>query len=176
MSSSINLLVKTDDSLLKQKKWIKILKIISFFSVIALLSSSILLFILNQRQSKASINKEINSTLYSISFMHKKEEKIIYINNKLQSISKILAKRSNYTDKIDKLIDKMSSDIVVEKLSVDRNSILLTISVSSLSSINDFINNLLVLAEKKEINILTLDSLSLNEEKSNYSVSLRAAL
>lgn len=108
--------------------------------------------------------------------MHKKEEKIIYINNRLQSISKILAKRSNYTDKIDKLIDKMSSDIVVEKLSVDRNSILLTISVSSLSSINDFINNLLVLAEKKEINILTLDSLSLNEEKSNYSVSLRAAL
>lgn len=175
MNSSINLL-SNKGPLEAQKKWARIVKIIALLCVIALSSSSVILFALNRQFSYDKINNEMNTILHDMSFLHKKEEKIVVINSQLQAISEILNQRLDYYKNINQLLNVIPSNVAVEKLIVDKKIITLTFSSASLLSINDLVNNLIGLARKKEISDIKLDSLSLNEKLGSYTLSLKITL
>lgn len=176
MNSDINLLSNVDTGLQRQKKWEKVLRILSFLSLIFVGLSSIIVFLLSQQFSLSSITKEQQLVLQKISNLRKKEAKLLVINNRLRGIFDILNKRLDYSKTTNSILQKVPSEVMIEKLAIDNNKVFLTASSDSLLSINNLIDSLIDMAKKKEtITFIVLNSLSLSEKTSRYLINLEAA-
>ena len=99
------------------------------------------------------------------------------MNDRLDNISQLLEGRRNFADNINAILSSIPSEVSLEELEIENNNILLTASSVSLRSIDKFINNLITMAEKKEvIHSLFLDYLTFEGTKNIYSVSLKSEL
>lgn len=155
----------------------KILRIVAFLTLFIVASSSILAFIATRQISIPSIKKDQNTTLYSLSFLRKKEAKVLIINDRLKNIGGVLKERKNYLNTVTAIL-KETTGVSATTLSVDKDTIELTVSSSSLLSINNFLNNLISSTTKRTIKIrdLSIESLTLNRQGGNYSLSVKAKL
>ena len=171
MNNDINLLSDINKALEREQRSAKILKIVGLISLIFVGLSSLAVFILGNQFSISSIEAEQKSVLQKISALNKKEAKVFIINNRLKSISDILSKRKDYYRITNSVLQAIPSGISVDKLTVDDKKISLMASSDSLLSLNTLISKLIEMAKRKEIiTSLTLNSLSLNQKTSRYSV------
>lgn len=175
-NTSINLLSHIDKDSEKQKRVIKIFNIIAVVILVFVGLSAIIVFFLNRQFSLSSLKTKQKEVAQKIAVMHKKEAKLIVINNRLKTISEILAKRPNFYKIINDVLEKVPPEVSIDKLTIDNNKISLSASSNSLLFVNNLIDNLTVLAKKKEITSLILNSLSLNQKTLRYSVLLEGVL
>ncbi len=177
MSSDINLLSNINPDLLKRKKGLRIVRMVSALSLAFVAIASIIIFILNSTAPLFSIKKEQDLTLQKISLLKDRQAKIAIINNRILGITEIIKKRSSYYKVINTILERIPNEISIQSLRVDKKTLALTLTSNSLQPIQDFINNLISMAKKKElINTITLDSLTLSEKNSSYFVSIKANL
>lgn len=178
MSSNINFLLNKNSDLVKQKKGLKIIRIASVVVLVVVTLLSIVVFFLNRSLYPASLKKEQESIVQSMNFLRNREAKLTVVNNRIENISSILNERLDYYKVISTLLQKLPDGVFVERIKVDKKTILLSVSSSSLLPISEFINNLIDMAKEKEIiSALTLDFLTIDQKtRSSYSVSLTANL
>ena len=175
MNNDINLLSNVNDSLEREEKTARILRISSFILLGLIGVLSIILFVLNYELSTASIEAQQKTVLQQLQSFNPQEEKISIIKNRLTGIQDILSQRVDYNRIVSAVLGKMPSGVSVNDITTDGSTLTLSVSADSLVAINSLMDNLTDMAQKKEIiNSLTLASLVLNVKEGSYSVSFTA--
>ena len=175
MNNDINL-ISTQDISIGKKKRVKIIRGIAISLLAFTAFVSILTFFLNSQVSLASIKKDQDFVLRSMSFLSSKRAKLDLVNDRVKNISEILSKRQNYLNTIRTILDKLPNGTSPTSLGVESDNILLTISSNSLSSVNKFLNDLIDLSIQGHIlKNMTIESLTISKD-GGYSLSIKAKL
>lgn len=177
MNTSINFVLPKGQEFLEQQKRAKTINLIATSFPIMVGIISLILFLITQAINPVSIKEQQEETINKIAKLQDRKIKLFIVNDRLDNISELLKGRRNFADNISTLLSRMPSQVSLENLEIDDKQILITASSVSLRSIDEFINNLIVMAEEKEvIHSLFLDSLTFEEGKNNYLVSLKSEL
>ncbi len=177
MSNDINLISNKDAASLKAGKRLKQVRVVAVISLVAVALISVIIFIINSQNPLASIKKDENSTLQSISYLNKKTAKLAIINNRLKDISDILQKRKNYTSAINTMLQLMPPGVSTAALELNKNDVVLVVSSNSLLSIDKFLNSIIDLSSKKQvISSVIIESLVVNNKTGSYSLSIKTTL
>jgi|SRR3989344_5242335 len=177
MSANINLVLPKGKDYLEQQKRAKIVNIVATSFPITVGIISLVLFLVTQAINPVSIKKQQEETISKIAKHQDRKIKLFIINDRLDNINELLKGRRNFADNINALLSIMPGEVTLENLNIDNKLVLLTVSSVSLRSIDEFITNLILMAEKKEvIRSLFLETLTFDVAKNNYLVSLKSDL
>lgn len=176
MSNDINFLTIKNSESVQEKQGLKPVRITAIASLIIVVALSLLAHFLNSKIYPQSLKNERDSLLQRISVLRNREAKRAILSDRIENISEILNKRADYSEIVSKFSQKVPSQIKVDSFRIDKKTIILTISSSSLKPINELIDGLIRLGREKEISVLLLDSLSVSEESGIYSVSFTVNL
>lgn len=148
-------------------------KLIATVAVVGVGLLSILLFLLNRVFSPQSIIKQQNEVIASIATLADKQAKLIVLNQRVNDISAIFKKRTNYDLVLSAILADSPTNVSITSLSVDKAKISSIVSSSSLISLNDFIDSLKGMVEKKQfLKNVTINNLNLNGKTSGYILTL----
>lgn len=177
MSSNINLLIKEDVELLKHKKRIKIFRVVAIASLAMVLITSISIFLFNRVLQPPSVKEDKDHLLNQMSVFRKKEAKLTIVNDRVKNIYAFFNKRVDASKIINTFLGKVPDGISLEQLEFKPGTIAIQASSESLRSIDEFFNNLIDMARRKEIiSAITLDSFSAVGEGGKYSLSINVVL
>ncbi len=177
MTNDINLLVSKDANYLRQKKILSLARLVAFTSLGIVTLLSVIAFFLNSQFSPTLIKSQEDTVMQSLSKQSKKQAKLFVVNNRITNITTVLNKRVDYYKILSLILDKIPTNVSIDRIEVGKKQISLTISSNSLIPIDTLINNFVdMVRNKKLINSLTLNSLALNAKTSQYSISLSASL
>lgn len=177
MNANINLLLRTDEESLKQKKRIKILNFAAVTSLVCVGLTSLGIFALTQVINISSVKSDQGNVLGRMSQFQSRQAKLFILNSRVENIDKILKIRKDFSKVMNGLLVKIPGNLSVDSFEVDGKSVVIAGQSSSLFVIGEFINNLTDMVRKKEIiKSLTLNSLTLDESKNTYQVSIKSEL
>jgi len=177
MSANINLLLRTDEESLKRKKRIKILNFGAVASLIGVGLTSLIIFISIQVINPESIRREQEGVLRKMSQFQSRQTKLFVLSNRVENIDKILKIRKNFAKIMSGLLAKIPSNLSIDDFEVDDKSVIIAGQSKSLFTIGEFINNLTdMVREKQIIKSLTLNSLTLDEGRNAYQISIKSEL
>lgn len=177
MSTNINLLLNTDEDSLRRKKRIKIFNAVAAISLIGAGLMSLGIFMSIQAINPASLKKEQDNVQRKISQLQDRQAKLFLLHNRVENIDKILKVRKNLPVAMNGLLVKVPDNLSVETLEINDKLVIVSGQSRSLYAIGEFINNLTDMAGKKEIiKSLTLNSLSFDEGKNVYQISVKSDL
>ena len=171
---NINLVSGENEQAKSEKKKLKKVRLIAFFSLIIVALFSVIVFLINITLPIQSVIQDQKVTSDSIFLLHGKLVKLYLIKDRVNNLSAILLQRKDYIAPVDKIFALLPSDLSVDGLVLDKNILTLTISGNSLSSINEFIDAVVTLgANKKLISDIGIQGIKLDSSAGNYSLSLQ---
>lgn len=177
MNTNINLLLQTSEESLRRLKRVKILNLIAVMFLIGVGGISLITFLSTQIINPSAILKEQQDVIEKISQFQDRQTKLFVLNNRINSIEKVLEKRIDLPQVTNALLAKTPSRLFIEDLEIDDKTVIMTAKSTSLLAIGELINNLTDMVHKKEIiRSLTLNTLVFDENKNSYQVSIEADL
>ena len=177
MNTNVNLVLPKDKKSLEQQKRLIIVRIAAIVSPMVVGIISLIIFLVTQAVNPVSLKKQQEETINKITKLQDTKIKLFIVNDRLDKINELLEKRRNFSDDINILLSKTPNEVFFENLEFDNLALLLTVYSASLRGIDEFINNLIDMAEKKEVILsLVIDTLTFDKDKNNYSVSLKSKL
>lgn len=177
MNANINLILRTDEESLKQKKRVKIFRLVAAASLVCVGLISLGIFILIQVINPPSVKKEQEDILRKISQFQSRQANLFVLNNRVENIDKILKIRKDLAKTMNNLLATVPGQLSIDDFEVDSQSVIMAGQSSSLSAIGEFINNLADMVRKKEIiKSLTLNSLTLDNVRNVYQISVKSEL
>lgn len=175
MSNNINLVTGKTFDLEKQLKRIRILRITAIASLAIVSLISIALFIITVTLPISSVKKDQEQTVANIALLHKKLVTYSLINERIKNISGIISARKNYGKTSDIILSKLSPDLTIDSLAIEKNTLTIGISGQSLITINKFIDDILDLSNGgKTIKNLVVQSLLLNSGNEKFTLNMQA--
>lgn len=175
MDKNINLVTGKSFDLEKQLKRIRILRVLSILSLVLVLSISLILFLITFFLPISSVKQDEQQTLSNISVLHKKLVSYFLIKDRIDNISEIIDSRKNYGVVSAAILQKVPQELNVETLSIDDKTLTLVVTGTSLTSMNQVIDDLIAMSNtKKLITNLLIENLVLNTQAGKYSLSLQA--
>lgn len=133
---------------------------------------SLVVFLLDYRFSVGYVRKQQDDVVKKIAIYDETAVKIILLNSRLSDISKVLDGRNNYNEKMLKIIEGVKGATQIDEFEINDTEISITASSVSLSSLNDFLNNLLKMTDLKLISNIALEGLSIEGNK--YIIKIKA--
>lgn len=173
MSDQVNLLQETK---VVKKEGGKLLSLSFLFLLLTvIIAVGILLYLFYLKTQEGNIITNQTESISSLSQFQ--DKKIMYQSTKerLASISQLLLTKNVQTDRFIDLATVIPSDVSISALSLSGNTAKLTLSSSSLSSINEFLEiNLEELPENPELKIrrIQIDNLGIQSDSGVYSVGI----
>lgn len=178
MSKDINLVSIKDSGEIKHKKKVRLARIIAMVSLISVSALTASLFILSNQISLARIKSDQSSVLQGISSLRIKAAKLTLLNNRLNDTSEIVKIRHNYTTQVNSVLEVLPERATLKVLEIDEeDGFNVTVEAISLLSINEFIDGITEITNKKTtFTRLRVENIIFNEKVGIYSVSLKADL
>lgn len=175
MNSDINLVSSKTHQLEIELKRLKALKIIAVGSLAVVVLVSMLLFIITVTLPVSSVKKDQEQTLSNISVLHEKLIKYSLINDRLNNIAGVIKSRKDYSKITNAMLNKLPADLSVDAMTIDAGTFTLVISGDSLTPIDNFIEDAVVLGDKEDtIKNLVIQSLVANADTGKYTLILQA--
>jgi len=171
MSININLVDKKSPEDLRLD-WLKKLRGLSFAVLFLTAISAVLIFGIDYRFSASYVKKQQSEILKEISSYGDASAKVFIVNTKLSDLSKLIEQRKKYGEVTAQLVTAGDSNISIEEFSFDESGVALTASATSLQDIDDFLNNIMELVDRKTFTNVTLKSLSFDSGR--YVVEISA--
>ena len=173
MLNEINLLpgkTKHTSPLLKKRAMLHFIAIGALFTVSF---SSIVLFILIALSPLPSLQQREKSEMRRLSFFSEMILKIQLTKERLTNVDNILQKRPVYSKSLKSIKDILPQGAIIEGVSLNEKALSITITSSSLSSLDKFIKTI---TEKESDNVnykkIILVSIEQNFEKGKYVLTL----
>lgn len=177
MNTSINLVLPKDKEFVERQRKGRILNSFAIVLPIMIGVISVSIFLITQAIDPIAIRKQQEETIREITRLQDRRIKLFIVKDRLDNIDDLLKKRINFAENINIFLSKIPSEVFVENFEIDKKEVILTVSSLSLKSIDDFINNLVDMAEKEDtIRTLSLDFLIFDEKNNNYLVALKSEL
>ena len=177
MNNNINLILPKDKEFVERQKKGKALNTIAIVFPILIGIISLAVFLITQAINPTAIRRQQDETINEIAKLQDKKIKFFIVKDRLGNIDSILKNRINFAENINNLLSKTISGVSLVNLDIDNKQVVLTLSSFSLKSLDEFINSLIVMVEKKDtIRSLKLDSLTFNEIENEYLISLSSDL
>lgn len=151
---------------------IKILRLISLGGLFFVSFLAILFFILGRIYSVSSVQKQQEEVLSKFTLIKEKQGKAILVNDRLININRTLSTRSDYRKNLEEVTVNFPENLTINAANITSQEMSLTVSSRSLSPLSEFVNRFIVMAGRKEIKRLVIESLSYNDQSSLYILSL----
>lgn len=158
MYIDINLAGKGSD--LPKKERVEKIRLISFASLFIIAVLSVLVFLVNLRLSTTSVKKQETQVSQNLTNYNQTIAKISLLNTRLSDISSILARRTDYSQNVEKIINFLSSNSTVVSYQEQGKVLTISISSKSLLDLNDFLNKTLALSSVSDVKLTQLSSAS----------------
>lgn len=173
MNNYINLVQSKDEERLKEKKRVRILNLIAASVLTVTVLCAITVFIISSQFSLASIKRDQNTAIYGMSQLKDKAGKLIMVNDRLKGISDVMEKRKDYSTASNSLLKYIPKGVSVKVFSLNKDTFGMTVSSSSLASIDTFLDSLIELsAQKRIISNLVMDGIIVNTKNGQYMLSI----
>lgn len=169
MSNSINLINK-ETTKSNRDDLVKKIRKISFLSLFAVGLISILLFLLSYRFSIGYVRTQEDKLIRKLSSFEQIGSKVFLLNSRLADISILLSSRKNYNRFTESIINQKPENLIISNYKIDSSGVVVEASSTNLSDINDFLNNLFILNQKKIISSVVINTLGANA--SGYRMQL----
>jgi hypothetical protein len=169
MSASINLAIQKNPEKDNQEKLRKV-KGISYSVLLIAALVVIAIFALEYRFSASYVKKQQAELLGQLDQYSDKSAKFYLVNSGLTEAGNLLSQRKNYHNTVKEIFNIKPADVSVTEFKYDETGMTVTISTASLGSLDSFLNALLGLINKKVINSVYLQGLSI--ENGNYTVDI----
>ncbi|MEK7551584.1 MAG: hypothetical protein AAB532_03210 [Patescibacteria group bacterium] len=174
MNKSINLVSNRNEQLERELLILKIVRVVAVSLLITISIVAIGAFIFSAQISISKIKEEENATLSQISALHDRLTTYYLIKDRVRNIASIISTRRDYSKHIDAILAKTPSTLSLEGINIEKDIISVSMSGNSLVSINKFIDDMSELGkEKKILNNVKLESLSLNVKSGEYTVIVK---
>ena len=175
MNNNINLISNQNVGLEKELKRLKRVRITSIICLIVVFLMSILIFVLNFTLPLDSVKKDQSVTVANIVLFHKKLITYSLISDRVKNISSVISQRKNYTSQLSQILDKLPAGVSMDGLQIDTDKITFSVSSTSLTSINQFIDSMIGFnSQGKVINNLVMQGLSLDTTSGKYDLNMQA--
>ncbi len=175
--NDINLVSGRSLDIEKQAKRLKLLRIFAILSLLIVALVSIFFFIFTVSLPINSVKQNEQQTLSNISGLHKRLASYVLIKDRLTSIQSLIQKRTNYPQVVNTIISMVDPQLTVQSFDIEAGSITITITGGSLTPINQFINDMLNLANNgKLIKNLSIQSLSFSGAVNKYTLVMQSDL
>src|SRR5688572_10225393 len=137
--TDINLIKReTSKVAARRLKYLRILAV-AVACIVALSSST--LFIATRQNSIDSLKAQQNVLLQNITLFGDKAAKINFLNDRVRNIESVIKERKAYTSTVATILDGLPSNVTTSSLTLSEEDMLLTVSSSSLASVNEFLNS-----------------------------------
>lgn len=171
MNNGINLLVdkRTNKFLTSTKGSLRIFRFGAIGILFLVGVSSVILSILISLSSLPKLRENEKKARSEFAVFATDVVNLNFINERGNSIRKILAGRPSYDKKIDIIQSKMQADVAIDELSIVKKNYTLTCSSSNLTSLNDLLDGLTAIAGKgRDFSRIYLNSLSVDEDNKKF--------
>ena len=167
MNKGINLLgEKKQKPLSPVLRKIEVLRVVAIGLLFTVSSASVILFLLIFLSPLPALQQKEKEALSAIAQYHNDIGKMQLIDDRLKSSAIIIKKRNNFDEKLSTIYNVMPQDLSVTGLVMREKDVEITVSSSSLSSLEKFIENLTKDSEeKKNFSEVSLKSLVTDEKK-----------
>lgn len=169
MSNSINLIEKQTGKDV-HSELIERIKKASFILVFSVGLLSIISFLLSYRFSIGYVRTQEDKLIKKMISFEQISSKVFLLNSRLSDISFLLSSRKKYHVISEAIINAKPENLIITKYQIDSGGAQIEATSQSLPDVNDFLNSLLSLTEKKKISSILISSLGV--DASGYSVQL----
>lgn len=175
MSDRINLLSRKKRRMLNRESLLYFTQMSARIILAITILSAIVVFILNRSGNLPLLQQQDKTISSNLTFLQQKIIKFLLIRERLGNISPILSKKSSINDILFQISASLPSGVSLDAFTLDKTNITLAVSSSSLSSLNDFLDAMLVKVNQKQLfKKITVTSLSSDNVSGNYSLTLTA--
>lgn len=156
---------------------LRLFKRLSVFALLFTGGMSVLFFLLTINPSFSTVKQQENSVLTSLSFTQGKIARYLLIKNRLSGIQQILKRRYPMDTVLSTIEDKIPDDVNVDSISIANKAAFITLSSSSLLSLDTAMSNLSsLLANKQIFKKITVQSVIANPQTSRYTAAIQGDL
>lgn len=175
MSKDINLISTRSDQIEREKRILKFLRVTASVLLFLITLSSIGVFLINVSTPINAVRREQQETITAIAGLSKKLASFHYIKDRVAGIITVLKDRKDYPKVVNTIFANIPSSLAVEEIKVENNTLLLTVTDSSLIPLNETIEALVVISGKKElISGLIIKTLDFNPLTGRYNLTFTA--
>lgn len=175
MNESINLISDKRKGALRRDRSIKIAQRFAIFFLIFVLAVSAALFFAIQNTSLTALSQKEKNDTQTLSFLQQKIVSLFYLDERLKSIDSLIKGRLALEVAIGKIIAGLPNSASIDTFSLDKQNLSITISATSLTPLNDFLNFFIDEATKKElITKITVSSITVDPKSERYVMSIVA--
>ncbi len=171
MSSSINLISHEKNIDSKEIRAAK-LKKFSYLLLLVIGFLAIVVFLLNFRFSANAIRKEQERLLEELAVYDEPAAKMYVIDKRITDTSRIIKERKNYSAVIKDISKGLTGTVIIDTFKIENSQISINVSSTSLLDLNDFLNHLLLLSDKKTLSGVSIEELTL--ESTLYRLRVEA--
>ena len=171
MNADINLINKKTSYDSKSEK-AKKLKNISYILLISVAFLSLVSFLIDYSFSAGYVIKQENKLIESMSSYKELGTQVFLLNDRLSHLNQLIAGRKSFNSKTKEIFKEKPESIIINKYDIGDGGAAMDLTSSSVSDINDFINQLLAKTDSKVLSSVMLDSFS--ADSSGYSARIMA--
>lgn len=175
MSNGINLLVDKRNvrRLVTSKDKLRLFR----FGAIGMLflagATSVIISILIVFSPLPQLTRDEQKARADLSIFKVEMSKLAFVNERGDSIRKIINKRPSYNKKIDIVLSKMSADVSLDGLSIAKKSYTFKFSSRNLASIDDLINGLTsITGSGRDFSRVYLTGISVDAERKRFNLTV----
>jgi len=175
MSKEINLIFSKKKNKVSQEHLIKWFNFAAYTSVFLLVVISAAMYYLDNGQELPLLLKQEQGITQNLNLSQQKVLKLMLVKSRLGDINAITNGRSNFDQTINAIVTALPVGVVVNTFSLNKKAVDITVSSSSLSGVNQFLDFAMSKLNKKELfKTLTINGLTADDRSQTYSLALEA--
>lgn len=178
MSKGINLL-KTEKkiSVSPASAKVYVARLIAIIILFGISAISIILFLLILLSPLPNLQNQEKNLLATAANSHPDMAKLVFIKDRVKSSQTIINNRQHFDQSLGLIQKRMTSDLQITELSMNKGKLAVTVASTSLSSLNDFLNKLADAVDtKQDFSKITLTNYLADETGNKYSVTVEVVM
>lgn len=175
MNKSINLLPRKGKQHNQDDQFLAVLQRISLTALVIIVFCTLTLFALNYDTTLPQLRQQQNAGLTSLTLLHGKTAKILFIKDRLSQIQLIMNKRNNFDDVISQVSQLTPKDVTIGEFDIVSQSATITFTAKSLASLSEILSTMTDMVNGKQT-FRTLSILDLSADTQQFSLTVKAVL
>lgn len=135
--------------------------------------SSMILFFLIALSPLPELQQQQDERLATLATLRVPMTKVLLLQERMDTISGLLAKRNDVDKTIQSVLSKLPTDVSVTSIALKENNLEVTVTSQSLSSIDLFLNTMVTASEENnEFSMVILKDVSRDDQSQNFSSTI----